>query len=248
VFTTSKGTAEDLLKHQHVWNSLFNFTEIKKDEKWYKIVAHGIPTAIFNIKDGMQLVKDEVETFNKDIKLAMLPHWLTSEEARQGKQHDSIVLTVKTHQEVQSALRNRLIITGTSVRTAVYITWKPTDQCKKCQKFEHLQTTCKNKDTCQFCSRNHNTREHECFLCSTQQKETTCAYIVYKCSNCGDKHAANSVFKALQPISSTANPLAMETSWVIHQTHLKSPFYNTTAQDLWMSCTYAWIQLPKLQI
>jgi hypothetical protein len=47
-------------------------------------------------------------------------------------------------------------------------------------------------------------------------KGTTCAHIVYKCSNCGDKHAANSaecsVFKALQPISSTADPLAMETS------------------------------------
>ena len=74
VFTTSEDTAEDLLKHQHVWNSLFDFTEIKKDKKWYKIVAHGIPTAIFNTKEGMQLVKDEVETFNKDIKLAILPH------------------------------------------------------------------------------------------------------------------------------------------------------------------------------
>ena len=216
VFTTSEGTAEDLLKHQHVWSLLFDFTEIKKDEKWYKIVAHGIPTAFFNIKEGMQLVKDEVETFNKDIKLAMLPHWLTSEEARQGKQHGSIVLTVKTNQEVQNALRNRLIIAGTSVRTAVYTTCKPTDQCRKCQKFGHLQTTCKNKDTCQFCAGNHNTREHGCFLCPTQQKGTTCAHIVYKCSNCGDKHAANSaecsVFKALQPISSTADPLAMETS------------------------------------
>jgi len=141
VFTTSEGTAEDLLKHQHVWSSLFNFTEIKKDEKWYKIVAHGIPTVIFNIKEDMQLVKDEVETFNKDIKLAMLPHRLTSEEARQQKQHDSIVLTVKTNQEVQNALRNRLIIAETSVRTAVYTTCKPTNQCRKCQKFEHLQIT-----------------------------------------------------------------------------------------------------------
>jgi hypothetical protein len=50
VFTTSEGTAEDLLKHQHVWSSLFDFTEIKKDEKWYKIVAHGIPTAFSTSK------------------------------------------------------------------------------------------------------------------------------------------------------------------------------------------------------
>jgi hypothetical protein len=30
VFTTSEGTAEDLLQHQDVWKSLFNFTEVKK--------------------------------------------------------------------------------------------------------------------------------------------------------------------------------------------------------------------------
>jgi len=33
VFTTSEGTAKDLLKHQHVWSSLFDFTEIKKKDK-----------------------------------------------------------------------------------------------------------------------------------------------------------------------------------------------------------------------
>jgi len=52
----------------------------------------------------MQLVKDEVEIFNKDIKLAVTSHWLTSQEARQGKQHESIVLTVKSEQELQKVL------------------------------------------------------------------------------------------------------------------------------------------------
>ncbi len=162
----------------------------------------------------MQLVKDEVETFNKDIKLAILSHWLTSEEARQEKQHESIVLTVKTEQEVQKALQNKLIVAETSVRTAVYSTCKLTDQCRKCQKFEHFHTMCKNKDTCQFCAENHNTREHDCFLCFLTSKETTCAHIVYKCSNCDEKHQANSaecsVFKTLQSIFSTADSLGMK--------------------------------------
>ncbi len=74
VFTTSEDTAEDLLKHQHILHSLFDYTDIKRDKKWYKIVAHGIPTAIFNIKDDMQLVKDEVEIFNKNIRLTILSH------------------------------------------------------------------------------------------------------------------------------------------------------------------------------
>jgi len=46
---------------------------VKKDEKWYKVVAHGISTAIFNIPNGMQLAKEEIETFNKELKLACLP-------------------------------------------------------------------------------------------------------------------------------------------------------------------------------
>jgi len=44
VFTISEDSAEDLLKHQHVWNSLFEFTNNKKNEKWYKAVTHEILT------------------------------------------------------------------------------------------------------------------------------------------------------------------------------------------------------------
>jgi hypothetical protein len=66
-------------------NHCLTLQKSKKDEKWHKVVAHGIPTSIFNNKDGLNLVKDEIETFNKDLKLACLPVWLTSEEARQGK-------------------------------------------------------------------------------------------------------------------------------------------------------------------
>jgi len=162
----------------------------------------------------MQLVKDEVEIFNKDLKLACLLIWLTSAEARQEKQHESVILTFKTESELKKALRNKLVIAETSVRTVIYSECKPTHQCKKCQKFEHYHTVCKNKDTCQFCTENHNTKDHSCFLCFTQQEEITCAHIVYKCSNCTEKHQANiaecSVFKALQPISSTADSLVMK--------------------------------------
>jgi len=214
VFTTSEGTAEDLLQHQDVWKSLFDFTEVKKDEKWHKVVAHEIPTSIFNNKNGLNLVKDEIETFNKDLKLACLPVWLTSEEARQGKLHESVILAFKSEEEAKKAVRNWLVIAGVSVRTAVYLVIKLTDQCKRCQKFGHHQTKCQNQETCQFCAGNHNTRQHGCFLCLTLIKGTICAHTVYKCVNCQEKHQSNSVecsvFKALQPILSTADPLAME--------------------------------------
>ena len=212
VFTTSEGTADDLLKHQKVWESLFDFTEVKKDEKWYKVIAHSVPTDVFD--NNMALIKEEIELFNKDMKLATMPQWLTSEEARKNKMHASIILSFKTNQEVQRALRNRLIIAGTSVRTAVYQVSKPSDQCKKCQKFGHHYSSCKNKDICQFCAGNHNTRQHKCFMCPKVEAGTTCAHVVYKCSNCQENHQANSVecsvFKALQPISSNTDAMEEE--------------------------------------
>jgi len=64
ITTLSDTTAEDLLKHQKIWQHVLDFTKVKKDEKWYKVVAHGISTAIFNNPKGMQLAKEEIETFN----------------------------------------------------------------------------------------------------------------------------------------------------------------------------------------
>jgi len=72
ITTLSETTAEDLLKHQKIWQHVLDFTKVKKDEKWYKVVAHRIFTAIFNTPNEMQLVKEEIETFNKDLKLACL--------------------------------------------------------------------------------------------------------------------------------------------------------------------------------
>jgi len=80
ITTLPEITAEDLLKHQKIWQHVLDFTKVKKNKKWYKVVAHRISTAIFNIPNGMQLAKEEIETFNKDLKLACLPTWLTSEE------------------------------------------------------------------------------------------------------------------------------------------------------------------------
>jgi len=216
ITTMPETTAEDLLKHQKIWQHVLEFTKVKKDEKWYKVVAHGISTAIFHTENGMQLLKEEVETFNKDFKLVCLPTWLTSEEVQSQKAHSSVILAFGSDQEAKKALRNRLIIAGVSVKTAIYNVSKPTDQCNKCQQFGHHFAKCQNTDKCQICAQNHNTRQHDCFLCPQIEKGTTCIHTVLKCSNCQETHRANSfecmTFKALQSIStsSTTDHLAME--------------------------------------
>ena len=162
----------------------------------------------------MQLAKEEIETFNKDLKLACLPTWLTSEETQSQKAHSSVILAFGSDQETKKALRNRLIIAEVSVKTAVYNVSKSTDQCNKCQQFGHHFAKCQNTAKCQICAQNHNTRQHECHLCPQMEKGTTCIHTVLKCSNCQKMHRANSsdctIFKALQSIFSTTDHLVME--------------------------------------
>jgi hypothetical protein len=38
-----------------------------KDEPWSKVVLHNIPIEDFNTPEGMDLVLDEIKTFNKGL-------------------------------------------------------------------------------------------------------------------------------------------------------------------------------------
>ena len=138
--TNANSTAAQLLEKKAYWQHLFFSSDIKKDEKWFKVIAHNIFTEIFNNAEGMKLLKEEIEIYNLDLKLLCLLSWLSTEETRQQKMHSSVVLVFKTEKEASKALRSRLLIAEISVRTAEYTASKSSDQCKAYQRFEHLQT------------------------------------------------------------------------------------------------------------
>ena len=213
VVTTVEGnTAEDLLQHKVIWKSKLNLTQIRKNKKWHKIVLHELPTDTFQNKEGLKLLKDEVELFNKKLKLVSEPVWLSTEENRQHKTHSSAVIAFATQEEAQKALRTRIIVAEMSVHTAEYTDNKPYDQCQKCQGFGHTYQKCINKTRCQICAGNHHTRTHTCHICKNGQEE--CGHTMLKCANCKEAHKANSVecetYKSLKPHSSSADPLAMD--------------------------------------
>ena len=213
VVTTAEGnTAEDLLQHKAIWEAKLDLTQVRKNKKWHKIVLYELPTATFQNKEGLKLLKDEVELFNKELKLVTEPVWLSTEENRQHKMHSSAVIAFATQEEAQKALRTRIIVAGMSVRTAEFTDNKPYDQCQKCQGFGHTYQKCINKTKCQICAGNHHTRTHTCHMCKNGQQE--CKYTMLKCANCKETHKANSVeyeiYKSLKPHSSSADPLAME--------------------------------------
>ncbi len=212
ITTTQDSSAEHLLSLQKKWQHLLPFKAIKKDEKWFKVVAHGLSTTVFNTAEGLQLLKDEVETFNKEFKLASLPQWLTTEANRKSKRHASAVLSFKTEEEARKAIRKRLQIGGVSIKIAAFKTCKPTNQCIKCQTFGHQANNCTKEVRCRICAGLHKTVEHQCRLCRTGEKGKKCVHTIVKCVNCRGEHEADSqscsVYRALEPFSSTADPLS----------------------------------------
>jgi hypothetical protein len=63
--TTGKYSADFLQQHEKIWQNCFEYTSMLKDKAWFKVVAHGIPTEIFNFSKDLDLVKQEIIIFNK---------------------------------------------------------------------------------------------------------------------------------------------------------------------------------------
>ena len=190
------------------------FRTAQKDEKWFKVVAYSIPTATFNNKKGIQLIKDKVYIFNKDFKLATMLQQLTSNTNKQIKKQSSVILAFYTEEEARKVIRKRLQIKGMSIKIASFNSAKLTDQCIKCQSFSYKQDKCSKDLRCKFCAGIYSTKEHKCRLCRTEEKGQKCVHIVLRCVNCKESHEADlrvcSVFKALQPFFSTADPLTQQ--------------------------------------
>lgn len=187
--TTEQFDADFLLAHESVWQSAIPYASAAKDITWHKIVAHGVPVADFDTEDGMALLKEEVEIFNQGLQVVGSPRWLTSAAARQTKRNGSVVLAFATEKEANQALRTRLYIAGSSVRTEKLLPFRSDTQCSKCQRFGHLEARCPHTYRCRLCAEGHPTKAHVCSQC--QARGQPCAHLVARCSNCREGHAAN---------------------------------------------------------
>ena len=199
--TTPQFNAEFLLEKKAIWSSLISYNEAQKDTSWYKVICHGIPLADFAFAD-LEVINDEIKTFNKGYKPIGTPHWLTSREKREGlnQRAGSIVIAFSTDEEAKRAIKERLYIAGISVRCEKYIPISPTFQCPKCQGFGHLENRCKKAISCKLCSEQHSTKRHTCNTCDKQG--TKCLHLAPKCTNCKESHTADdkrcSFFQAIK--------------------------------------------------
>jgi hypothetical protein len=189
VTTTSQFSASYLIEKQAIWQHLVPFKSMQKDESWHKVVLHSIPTSDFNTTKGMELVIEEIKTFNKGLQPIGTPYWLTSADKRANQRAGSVVVSFATAEEANRAIRHRLFIAGISVRVEKFYATAPTTQCGKCQAFGHIDTHCKKSAKCKLCGEGHVTQKHACNTCNTQG--ATCMHLVPKCVNCKGNHTAD---------------------------------------------------------
>ena len=113
--------------------------------------------------------------------------WLTKHENRINKSYSSIKISLSSKNELKNAIEKDMIIAGTNCKTVEFVSTKPETQCNKCQKFGHTTNTCNALAKCQFCANMHNTHNHKCDMCESNQ---ICPHIELKCANCDKKHHA----------------------------------------------------------
>lgn len=199
--TTPTFTADFLVEKRSIWESIIPHSRFQKDQPWYKVIVHGIPTLDFNCPEGMDMIVDEIKTFNQGFDPIGKPYWMSSASTRATKRSGSVAIAFATEEEASKAIRNRLYIAGISVRVEKLYSVAPTTQCQICQGFGHLDTYCRKDPTCRLCAGSHSTKQHRCNTC---QATTSCEHLEPKCSNCRGTHPANS--KACEVLIAIAKP------------------------------------------
>jgi hypothetical protein len=82
---------------------------------WFKVVVYGVPTKLFNTLTGLGEIQDEIETYNRGLKLASKPIWLSNAEKRNSQSGATVLLGFATKVEADRAIQNRLYIAAESL-------------------------------------------------------------------------------------------------------------------------------------
>ena len=152
----------------------------------------------------MQLVIDEIKTFNQGFTPIGTPYWLTTASKRQNQRAGSVVVAFATEGEASRAIRQRLYIAGISVRVEKLYSTSPTTQCNNCQGYGHLDSYCKRQAVCKLCAQKHSTTQHYCNTCTV--KGSRCQHLEPKCGNCNQAHIASTkTCEVLLAIKNKAN-------------------------------------------
>ncbi|KAI0994262.1 hypothetical protein K3495_g13920 [Podosphaera aphanis] len=186
--TTGPYSADFLLEKVDIWKNIAPHQLAMKDEPWYKVIIHGIPTTEFETIEDLSTISEEISTFNSGLKVIGQPYWITPEEKRRKQIAGSIVVAFETEEQARQAITRKLIVAGRSLKAEKYMNVPATTQCNHCQGYGHISTKCRWEAKCQFCAGQHNTQQHVCSQCNSIGKK--CVHLIPKCANCGEAHTS----------------------------------------------------------
>ena len=183
--TTPAFNAQYLLENKEIWKHTVQFHEALPIVPWYKGAIHGVPTSL----ESLDVLKDEIRTFNNGLQIVGQPYWLSHESRRREKMAGSVCVAFASQKDADQATRNRLYLLGLSLRAEKQHSIPASTQCYKCQRFGHTEDKCRNLPACKICSEMHPTAQHRCNTCNAKGK--TCIHTVRKCANCKEAHTAD---------------------------------------------------------
>jgi hypothetical protein len=101
------------------------------NEKWYKLAVHSIPTDHYpDTKEGMQRLQEDIEQSNGPLTLAQPPHYMSHPDKRTGKTASSVVIAVRTQEELNKLKRNKVTVLFEPRKVTDYFTARSIDQCR----------------------------------------------------------------------------------------------------------------------
>ena len=195
VLTKDDCTSDQVLKYKDqiekaVKTSDPHVKSIQSSEHWTKILVHSVSLDIFpDNPQGLSKLREEIETYNSKIQLAIQPRYLTRPDRREGKEKSSVVIAIREEPAAEYALRHGVMVMGSQLKTSKYLSARPYDQCTNCQGFGHHWQRCTQKTpTCKLCAGPHASSKHKCKTCEKEGK--ACHHTLYCCTHCSGIHAA----------------------------------------------------------
>ena len=116
------------IRHSDVVTSLAGIVRVLNDSTWFKVVVHGIPSAYFPL-DKPEKIKEEVETYNKGLKVVGNPIWISHPSRWESHRAVSAILAFADEFQASQAVRHPLYIGGESVKVDFAVD-KPKDSTK----------------------------------------------------------------------------------------------------------------------
>jgi len=166
-------------------------TTMKPQENWAKVTIHGINLLMYpDDSTGMNLLREEIESHNPNIKLTTTPRYITRPEARVGKRDSSVCVCLNSEALANQMVRRGVLVDCQRRKAERYWPARPTDQCSSCQGFGHHWRRCTAELACRMCSKSHKTSEHNCSHCPNSRGKR-CPHTILRCANCDGDHYAS---------------------------------------------------------